>query len=67
VQANTYYAANAIDGKSSTAWIEGAAGPGVGEWIRFDFDREINLHRSSFSQDISKVSRRGPRIIDWRR
>jgi len=45
VQANTYYAANAIDGKSSTAWIEGATGPGVGEWIRFDFDREINLHR----------------------
>ena len=45
VQANTYYAANAIDGKSSTAWIEGASGPGVGEWIRFDFDREINLHR----------------------
>jgi hypothetical protein len=45
VQANTYYAANAIDGKSSTAWIEGAAGSGVGEWIRFDFDREINLHR----------------------
>jgi hypothetical protein len=45
VQANTYYAANAMDGKSSTAWIEGATGPGVGEWIRFDFDREINLHR----------------------
>ena len=45
VQANTYYAANAIDGKSSTAWIEGAVGPGTGEWIRFDFDREINLHR----------------------
>ncbi len=45
VQANTYNAANAVDGKSSTAWIEGAAGPGAGEWIRFDFDREINLHR----------------------
>jgi hypothetical protein len=45
VQANTYYAGNAIDGKSSTAWIDGVAGPGVGEWIRFDFDREINLHR----------------------
>jgi hypothetical protein len=45
VQANTYYAANAIDGKSSTAWIEGVSGPGIGEWIRFDFDREINLHR----------------------
>jgi hypothetical protein len=45
VQANTYYAANAIDGKRATAWIEGADGPGIGEWIRFDFDREINLHR----------------------
>jgi hypothetical protein len=45
VQANTYYPANAIDGKRSTAWIEGVDGPGVGEWIRFDFDREINLHR----------------------
>ena len=45
VQSNTYYASNAIDGKRSTAWIEGAEGPGIGEWIRFDFDREINLHR----------------------
>jgi len=45
VQANTYYALNAIDGKRTTAWIEGVDGPGIGEWIRFDFDREINLHR----------------------
>ena len=45
VQSNTYYAANAIDGKRSTAWIEGADGPGLGEWIRFDFDREIVIHR----------------------
>ena len=45
VQANTYYASNAMDGKKSTAWIEGVDGPGIGEWIRFDFDREINLHR----------------------
>jgi len=48
VQANTYYAANAMDGKRSTAWIEGVDGPGLGEWIRFDFDREINLHRILF-------------------
>jgi hypothetical protein len=45
VQSNTYYAANAIDGKRSTAWIEGVEGPGTGEWIRFDFDREIVIHR----------------------
>lgn len=45
VQANTYYPSNAIDGKKSTAWIEGADGAGLGEWIQFDFDREITLHR----------------------
>jgi len=45
VQANTYFASNAIDGKRATAWIEGADGAGEGEWIRFDFDREIVLHR----------------------
>ena len=45
VQSNTYYAANAIDGQRTTAWIEGVNGPGLGEWIRFDFDREIKLHR----------------------
>lgn len=45
VQSNTYDPANTIDGNKGTAWIEGADGPGWGEWIRFDFDREINLHR----------------------
>jgi len=45
VQSNTYYADNAIDGKKSTAWIEGVDGPGLGEWIRFDFDHEVTLHR----------------------
>lgn len=45
VQSNTYDPANTIDGSQSTAWIEGVDGPGWGEWLRFDFDREINLHR----------------------
>jgi len=45
VQSNTYDPANTIDGSQTTAWIEGVDGPGWGEWIRFDFDREINLHR----------------------
>src|ERR1044072_8046093 len=45
VQANTYYASNASDGQSNTAWIEGDIGPGEGAWIRFDFNREINLRR----------------------
>lgn len=45
VQANTYNPANVIDGSKRTAWIEGVDGPGIGEWLRFDFGREINLHR----------------------
>ena len=45
VQTNTYDAANAIDGNKRTAWIEGVDGPGIGEWLRFDFGREIILHR----------------------
>ena len=45
VQANTYNPANTVDGNKRTAWIEGVDGPGIGEWLRFDFGREINLHR----------------------
>ena len=45
IQTNTYDASNAIDNQRNTAWIEGVTGPGIGEWIRFDFDREIILHR----------------------
>lgn len=56
VQSNTYYPANAIDGKRSTAWIEGVDGPGLGEWIRFDFDRQINLHRILFQPGYFKSS-----------
>ncbi|HKO97820.1 MAG TPA: discoidin domain-containing protein [Pyrinomonadaceae bacterium] len=56
VQSNTYYAENAIDGKRTTAWIEGGDGAGTGEWIRFDFDREINLHRILFQPGYFKSS-----------
>jgi uncharacterized membrane protein len=42
---NTYVAANVLDGSLLTAWTEGAAGPGIGEWIRCDFDREVSLRR----------------------
>lgn len=45
VQTNIYDSTNAIDGSKRTAWIEGVDGPGIGEWLRFDFGREITLHR----------------------
>jgi hypothetical protein len=64
VQSNTYNPANVIDGSRKTAWIEGADGPGLGEWLRFDFGREVNLHRIAVlpgyfkSPDIWKLNNR---------
>ena len=40
-----YEAEKALDGSMMTAWVEGAEGPGIGEWIRFDFDKEVKLRR----------------------
>jgi hypothetical protein len=40
-----YGPANAMDGSMMTAWVEGTDGPGIGEWIRFDFGREVKLRR----------------------
>jgi len=45
VQNNTYVPGNAIDGSRRTGWIEGDDGPGLGESLRFDFGRDITLHR----------------------
>jgi|GEM_PF-1516151 len=39
-----YQAGNALDGKLNTAWVEGVEGPGIGEWLRLDFDREVSIH-----------------------
>lgn len=42
-EGNTYDPKNVLDGKLSSAWDEGVSGPGIGEWIRFDLDRQIRL------------------------
>ena len=51
---NTYEAANALDGRLMTAWAEGAEGPGLGEWIRCDFEREVTLKRISIAPGYFK-------------
>ena len=33
----------AMDGSSSTAWVEGASGDGTGEWLRLDFGKDCAL------------------------
>jgi len=37
---NSYHPRNLADGRSSTAWVEGRSGQGVGEWILVVFDGE---------------------------
>ncbi|HEX5734092.1 MAG TPA: protein kinase [Blastocatellia bacterium] len=40
-----YEPEKALDGSMMTAWVEGVKGPGIGEWIRFDFSKEVKLRR----------------------
>jgi hypothetical protein len=49
-----YNAANVLDGNLNTAWVEGAAGPGVGEWIQLDFDRDVRLSRARITPGYFK-------------
>ena len=42
---NQYSARLAFDGNSRTAWAEGARGTGAGQWIAFDFEKEVNLRQ----------------------
>ena len=39
----TYHAFSVIDGALSTPWVEGVAGPGVGEWIMLTFPGTIEV------------------------
>ncbi|OFX23033.1 MAG: hypothetical protein A2V77_11265 [Anaeromyxobacter sp. RBG_16_69_14] len=34
---------NATDGREDTAWVEGASGPGVGEWLELTFIAPLPL------------------------
>lgn len=39
--AGTYHGWSATDGDAATAWVEGVAGPGIGEWIQLDFPEAV--------------------------
>jgi hypothetical protein len=38
-----YSVANLFDGRLDTAWVEGAEGVGVGEWLELEFDEPVDL------------------------
>ncbi len=62
---NSYRATNLIDGDLTTAWEEGAAGPGLGEWVRFDFSRPVTIARIEIANGCQKDEERfqgNPRV-----
>lgn len=40
-----FRAPNLVDGDPTTAWVEGADGPGSGEWVKFEFTSPLELSR----------------------
>ena len=54
---NSYEASNILDRSLQTAWVEGVGGPGIGQWIRCDFDREVKLRRIRIAPGYFKNSR----------
>jgi hypothetical protein len=44
--AYNYNASNLIDGKDATAWSEGVAGDGIGEWIEFTITSNFSIGSS---------------------
>ncbi len=60
-----YRATNLLDGDLATAWNEGVDGPGIGEWVRFDFSEQLVLTRIEIANGYQKDSERfagNPRV-----
>lgn len=55
----TYEPGNVLDDSLETAWQEGVEGSGEGEWVQFDFGREITLSAVEIANGYQKD---GPRF-----
>jgi hypothetical protein len=61
----SFQATNLVDNDLSTAWIEGAKGTGLGEWVRFEFTKPTLLSRIEIFNGYQKDSARfetNPRV-----
>jgi hypothetical protein len=56
LKAFSYAPANALDNSLLTAWIEGAPGAGIGEWIQCEFSREVKLNRVMMTPGYFKTA-----------
>ncbi len=51
---NNFRAQNLSDDDLMTVWSEGASGAGLGEWVRFDFARSVQLARLEIANGNQK-------------
>lgn len=51
---HSYRPTNLVDGDVTTAWNEGAEGLGLGEWVKFEFSRQLVLTRIEIANGFQK-------------
>lgn len=51
---NSYRPTNLVDGDLATAWLEGADGPGIGEWVEFHLAGQVVLSRIEIANGYQK-------------
>ncbi len=54
---DAYAAQNMVDGNNSTAWNEGVKGDGIGQWVKFDFDKPVKLRAFRIIAGFAKTPR----------
>lgn len=54
---NSYGAGNVLDGNPSTAWVEGVAGSGRGEYLTFRFDEPTTVQQIYITNGYTKSSK----------
>lgn len=62
---NSYRVTNLLDGDLASAWNEGVEGPGLGEWVQFEFSESVKLARIEIANGYQKDAARfegNPRV-----
>ena len=54
---NTYGPRQAFDGENRTAWVEGVAGDGIGEWFEVRFEQPMKISTVYIANGYGKTSR----------
>ena len=54
---NSYAPGKLMDGDTRTAWVEGAADDGVGEWIKVTYDSPMRIKRIYFANGYGKTDK----------